>query len=196
MSNSFLYTSRKGAPDGAPFLVFHDRFLWLRDAAAFADRFVDDTAIKVAVQSPRAQSAGGSGVTKGFFWYIGPLESPELSTLGDGLYQLELLLDETFQLYGQRKLGLIGQGEGGTIAMLAGLIFPDKVSAVVALDAPLPNNLGLMPLEQRVLDGMPVLLRGAYANEAAAELTERGAAVTITTATSDDAVTDFLGRLS
>lgn len=195
MSKSFLYTSRKGAPDGAPFLILHDRNLWLSDAVALADRFVDDTALKIAVQSPRAQSAGGSGITMGYFWYIGPLTSPELSTLGDGLYQLEVLLDETFKVCGGRKLTLVGTGEGGTVALLAGLIFPDKVRGVVALDAALPANLSKMPLDERPLGGLPVLLRGEHAAAAETELSQRGAVVTVTTSESDDTVRDFLAQL-
>lgn len=192
MSRSFLYTSREGAPDGAPFLVFHDRYLLLQDAEALA-KVIDDDAIRIAVQSPRAQSAGGSGITKGYFWYIGPLNKPELSTLGDGLYQLELLIDETFERYGQRKIGLYGTGEGGVIAMLAGLIFPDKVSAVVAIDAPFPTNIDQMPLEVRALDGLPVLLSGEHAASAHDALTQRGALVTTAeTAPQPQAIADFL----
>ena len=174
MSRSFLYTSRAGAPDGVPVLVFHDRYGLLRDAEALGDD-LDDAVIRIAVQSPRAQSAGGTGITKGFFWYIGPLQTPELSTLGDGLYQLELLLEETFERYGRRRIGLYGRGEGGVVAMLAGLIFPDRVGAVVALDAPFPTNFELMPLELRPLEGLPVMLNDAAAVE---QLTRRGARVT------------------
>lgn len=196
MSKSFLYTSRNGAPDGAPFLVFHDKFLWLKDAASLADQFIDDTATKIAVQSPRSQSAGGSGITKGYFWYIGPLAAPELSTLGDGLYQLELLLDETYERYGQRKIGLLGQGEGGVIAMLAGLIFPDKVKAVIALDAPFPTNLAQMPLEVRPLDGLPVLLSGDDSQTSATALTQRGARTTVVATPQPALIAEFLRTLA
>lgn len=197
MSKSFLYTSRKGAPDGVPFLVFHDRRLLLQDAAALGDQLLDDSTIRIAVQSPRAQSAGGTGITKGYFWYIGPLEAPELSTLGDGLYQLELLIDETYELYSQRRIGLLGSGEGGVIALLAGLIFPDKVRAVVALDAPIPTNLARMPLEDRPLDGLPVLLSGADAQPASTWLAQRGARAATTASPPQPAlIADFLRQIA
>lgn len=190
MSRSFLYTSRTGAPDGAPVLVLHERYGLLQDAEALA-RGLDDRAARIAVQSPRAQSAGGTGITKGYFWYIGPLQTPELSTLGDGLYQLELLIDETFERYGQRKIGLYGHGEGGTVALLAALIFPDKIGAVVALDAPFPTNLDKMPLDELPLNGLPMLVSGT----AGELLAQRGATVTIATgAPEPDAISAFLLR--
>jgi len=178
VSRSFLQTSRTGAPDGAPFLVFHDRYQDLEDSEALGQSLSGDIT-RIAVRSPRAQAAGGSGLTKGYFWYIGPLERPELSTLGDGLYQLEVLVGETFERYGKRRIGLFGAGEGGILAILAGLIFPDMVRAVIATDAPFPANFDLMPIETRDLDGLPVLLGGNNAAETQAILATRGAKVTL-----------------
>lgn len=192
MSRSFLQTSRTGAPDGAPFLVLHDRYQDLEDSEALGQSLAGEfTAI--AVRSPRAQAAGGSGLTKGYFWYIGPLEKPELSTLGDGLYQLEVLIGETYERYGKRKIGLLGAGEGGILAILAGLIFPDMVRAVIATDAPFPANFDLMPIEARDLGGLPVLLGGKNAAATQGILAARGATVTVAANTVDaDAIAQFL----
>lgn len=195
MSRSFLHTIRTGAPEGAPFLLFHDRYQEMEDAEALG-MLVGDATTRIAVRSPRAQSAGGTGITKGYFWYIGPIGQPELSTLGDGLYQLELLIGETYERYGNRRIGLLGTGEGGVIALLAGMIFPDKVKAVVALDAPLPANLDQMPLEERALDGLPFLVSGPDADTIRALLAPRGARTTTTeTPMQPGAIADFLSQL-
>jgi pimeloyl-ACP methyl ester carboxylesterase len=179
VSRSFLHTIRTGAPDGAPFLILHDRFEVMESAEALGE-LLGDEATKIAIRSPRAQSAGGSGITKGYFWYIGPLDQPELSTLGDGLYQLELLIEETFERYGQRKIGLLGAGEGGFVALIAASFFPDKVQRVVAIDATLPQNLKDMPFEPSLAGVETVLAyRDMPSADRLAQLEQLGASVTL-----------------
>src|SRR5690606_26573202 len=113
-----------------------------------------------------------------------------------GLYQLEVLLGETFERYEQRKVTLLGTGEGGVIAMLLGLIFPDKVRAVVAIDAPFPTNIDKMPLDARPLAGLPVLVSGDSASAAHNALVARGAAVTLAQGSvTPQTVTEFLSRI-
>lgn len=191
MTKSLLYTIRQGPPDGAPFFVLHDRYESLEHAEALGARLGEDR-LRIAVRAPRVQTMGGSGMTRGHFWYIGPRERPELSTLGDGLYQLELLIDETWQAYGQRPLGLLGRGEGGTIALLAACLFPDRFSHVVALDAVLPVNLADMPIEPRRLDGVNVLLAGPDDHHSATRLANKGATVTSLEAADNAAFASFL----
>jgi pimeloyl-ACP methyl ester carboxylesterase len=191
---SYLQTIRTGPETGTPALILHDRYGHLEDAEALGALFGDDT-IKIAVRSPRAQSAGGSGITMGYFWYIGPKNQPELSTLGDGLYQLEVLIEETLQRYGQRKIVLAGQGEGAMIAILAGLVFPDKIKAVIASDAVFPTNIDDMPLECPPANGLPILVSGEDAQGAADALNARGASCEIISdSLSADVVSAFLAK--
>jgi pimeloyl-ACP methyl ester carboxylesterase len=176
-SESFLQTLRHG-PETAPlWFVFHDRWQMLEDAAAVAERLGPEV-LAVSVLAPRAQSRGGTGQVMGYFWAVGPQDYPELSTLGDGLYQLELLLNENLQRYGCQKLSLLGYGEGGMVALTLAAIFPDKVEAVIARDAYLPLNLDTMPVEAS-LAGVQVTLElsDAVADERVQKLMDLGAKV-------------------
>jgi pimeloyl-ACP methyl ester carboxylesterase len=179
MAGSQLSTWHDGAPDGAPFLIFHDRYELLDDARALGERLGNDV-LRIAVRGARTQTMGGSGVVKGFYWYIGPVARPELSTLGDGLYQLELLIDEIAARHPGHRIGVLGKGEGGVIALLAALIWPDRIGMVEILGAGLPENLADMPVETGRLDGVGVKLvdtDDARAAATAAQLRQRGARV-------------------
>lgn len=103
-----------------------------------------------------------------------------MSTLGDGLYQLELLLDENLKRYGSEKLSLLGYGEGGMIALTLAAIFPDKVETVIARDAYLPLNLDAMPVVAS-LAGVQITLELTEepADDRVQKLVELGATVTI-----------------
>jgi pimeloyl-ACP methyl ester carboxylesterase len=134
----------------------------------------------VAIRAPRVQNQGGTGQTKGYFWTVGPVDAPELSTLGDGLYQLEIVLEENLAYYGKDRLGVLGKGQGGVIALLLAAFFPDKVKRVIVLDATLPTNLKVMPFEPS-LKGVEVVLVGDQSDKEAARLEALGAAVSRTT---------------
>lgn len=178
-SKSFLQTGRHG-PETAPlWFVFHNRWQMLEDAVALAERLGPD-ALTVSVRAPRAQSRGGTGQVMGYFWAVGPQDYPELSTLGDGLYQLELLLDENLKRYGSEKLSLLGYGEGGMIALTLAAIFPDKVETAIARDAYLPLNLDAMPVVAS-LAGVQITLELTEepADDRVQKLVELGATVTI-----------------
>ncbi len=181
-SQSVLMTRRSGPETGMPWLVLHDRWGMLEDAEALAE-MLGPEALTIAVRAARVQNQGGSGFTHGYFWTVGPVERPELSTLGDALYQLELLLDENWTRYGQRKLGLLGKGQGGVMALLLAAFFPDRVERVIAVDAVLPVNLDQMPFEPS-LKGVDVTLvrSDPPAPEALARIESLGAAVQVTTA--------------
>jgi pimeloyl-ACP methyl ester carboxylesterase len=155
-SRSVLLTRRRGPETATPFLVLHDRWGMLEDAEKLAE-LLGPEALTIAVRGARVQNQGGSGFTHGYFWTIGPLERPELSTLGDALYQLELLLEDNWERYGRRKLGLLGKGQGGVMALILAAFFPDRVGKVIAIDAVLPINLPDMPFEPS-LAGVEVVL--------------------------------------
>lgn len=155
-SRSVLLTRRRGPETATPFLVLHDRWGMLEDAEMLAE-LLGPEALTIAVRGARVRNQGGSGFTHGYFWTIGPLERPELSTLGDALYQLELLLEDNWERYGRRKLGLLGKGQGGVMALILAAFFPDRVGKVIAIDAVLPVNLPDMPFEPS-LAGVEVVL--------------------------------------
>jgi hypothetical protein len=179
-ARSLLFTAHDGPSSGPPFLVLHERYGSL-DSARVLGQLLGSTAFRVAVRSVRLQTTGGDGETYGFYWYVGPEEQPELSTLGDGLYQLELLLLQIFRDSGYKKIGLLGAGEGGVVALLMGLVRPELISIVVAIDAHLPINFASIPIEIPALDDLPVLLvqrENATGSETMKSLTKLGAKVT------------------
>lgn len=179
-ARSVLLTRRRGPENAMPWLVLHDRWGMLEDAEALAT-LLGPAALTIAVRAVRVQNRGGSGFTHGYFWTIGPIERPELSTMGDALYQLELLLEENWARYGRRKLGLLGKGQGGMMALVLASLFPDKVEKVVAIDALLPLNLGDMPFTPS-LAGVDVVLTHAdpVPAERLAALQTLGARLTLT----------------
>lgn len=80
------------------------------------------------------------------------------------------------------------------IALLAVLIFPDRVQSVIAIHAPLPANLADMPFEERPLAGLPVLLAGMGTETSARRLAEHGERVTTTpSAPQGRLIAKFLG---
>lgn len=157
MTRSFLYTAIDGARSGAPFFVLHDRNGQMADAIKLG-AFLGDKVRRIAVRSARVQVAGANGRPLGNFWYIGPRDRPELSTLGDGLYQLEQLLLEEIERKPGEPIGLLAEGEGGTVALLMALLWHDKVRRVILIDAAWPQNLAQMPIEDADLSGLDVLL--------------------------------------
>jgi pimeloyl-ACP methyl ester carboxylesterase len=153
---SLLSTAHDGQASGPAFLVLHERYGSLTSARELGQSLGTKVS-RVAVRSARLQTIG-DGDTYGFYWYVGPEDEPELSTLGDGLYQLELLLLETFEASGGVQVGLLGAGEGGSVALLMALIQPELVSIAVAIDAQLPANFAAIPIATPVLNGLPILL--------------------------------------
>jgi hypothetical protein len=156
-ARSLLFTAHDGLLSGPPFLVLHERYGSL-DSARDLGQLLGPGAFRIAVRSARLQTTGGDGEAYGFYWYVGPEEEPELSTLGDGLYQLELLLLEIHQTHGSRRIGLLGAGEGGCLALLMALVRPEMISIAVAIDAHLPINFASIPIEIPALDNLPILL--------------------------------------
>lgn len=178
-SQSFLLTQRRGPADAMPWLVLHDRWGMLEDGLKLGEVLGPD-ALTIAIRAPRVQNRGGTGETKGYFWTVGPVTAPEMSTLGDGLYQLEIVLQENLAFYGKDRLGILGKGQGGVISLLLAAFFPDKVKRVIVIDATLPTNLALMPFDPS-LAGVEVVLVGDQSEEEAARIEALGASVSRTT---------------
>ena len=151
---SALITWTTGVPTGAPVVLLHDRYLDHEANDALAAAFAPTHRV-VSVRSARTQME--MGLIKGYYWFLGDLDRPELSTLGDGLSHLERLLLTLNEETGQRIV-LVGQGEGGSIALLISLVWPELIAGVASIDGPLPSTTAGLPVETKPVTGLPVLL--------------------------------------
>lgn len=128
--------------DGPLWLVLHDRHEDIAGARALARRHLALDTPRLLIRSARMQTRGSLAPPKGPFWFIGPLEKPELSTLGDGLEQLERLLHEI----PRHQVALLAKGEGAVVALCLALLCPTRIAALHLVGAALPVNLARMPL--------------------------------------------------
>lgn len=135
-----------GVAQDRPWLVLHDRYGDLAAARALGLYHLGATTLRIAVRSARTQTRGSLAPPKGNFWFIGPPDRPELSTLGDALYQLDLLLNDLYGVDGIARLNVLGQGEGATVALLLALIRPDLIATARLIDASFPVNFDRIPL--------------------------------------------------
>ncbi|MFT4014651.1 MAG: hypothetical protein QM682_14910 [Paracoccus sp. (in: a-proteobacteria)] len=161
---SLLHIGFDGPRDGTPWLVLHHRYGDLTDARALGARVLGDQALRIAVRSARTQTRGSLAPPKGSFWFIGPPDRPELSTLGDALYQLDLLLEDLREVDGIDRLNLLGHGEGAVVGLLLALVRPDRIASVVAIDPAFPANFDRMPLAVGDTHGLRIELRGPAAD--------------------------------
>lgn len=181
-SARFVLTQRRtGTAEGDldSVILLHDRYADLDALDDLAERLTPDRLV-IAVRAARAQIL--DQFVHGYYWFL-EIEAgqPELSTLGDALAQLEtLLLDVTAEAPGGRAV-LVGEGQGGVVALLLASVWPEKVRAIVALDAAIPDLPDEVGLEHARMDGLPVLLvtDGTRPQEQSTDalLTERGAVV-------------------
>ncbi|GAJ96994.1 hypothetical protein G6L29_31130 [Agrobacterium rhizogenes] len=156
--HSLLHLAFDGPETGEPWLILHDRHGSLAAARMLGETQLAPDTRRIAVRSARTQTRGSLAPPKGNFWFIGPLHQPELSTLGDALYQLDRLLNDMRDIDGHSRLNLLGQGEGGTVALLLALLRPDMIGHVVAMNASFPRNFSRMPMQIGDVNGLTVLL--------------------------------------
>lgn len=187
-----LITWTTGDRAAAPVVLLHDRYRDHDANDALGARLAPTHRV-VSVRGARTQME--MGLIKGYYWHLGPLAEPELSTLGDALSHLELLLIELNRETG-RRIAIAGTGEGGSVALLIGLLWRELVVGVASIDGPLAGNIGDMPITLPPADGLPVLLatRDADLAPSAAALAARGASVT-TRPAGDDTVADWIRGL-
>ena len=180
MAGSILQTAHSGNTLGVPHIILHDRYGRLEDSQHLGRRFASADGFQIAVQAPRLQTVGGVGKVQGYYWFVGPRDRPEMTSLGDSLRHVEQLLLDHVARSGQRAI-LIGEGEGGTIAILTAMTWPEKVASVFAIDARMPTNFDKIPIEWPQAAGLSVRLIGGQTAELASKLAEVGADVTLGT---------------
>jgi pimeloyl-ACP methyl ester carboxylesterase len=187
-----LITWTTGRADAPPVVLLHDRYLDHDANDALAARLAPTSRV-VSVRSARTQME--SGLVKGYYWHLGPLDEPEMSTMGDALSHLERLLIDLNRETG-RRIALVGTGEGGSVALLMSLIWRELVSGVASIDGPLAGNLDDMPVDLQPAAGLPVMLieRHTALAPSSIALAARGASVRIGIA-SDETLVRWLTSL-
>lgn len=180
LQKSPLLTWSEGAESGPPVLLLHDRYENPDDEAP-ESCLADFRTIRV--RSARRQMIGVN--TMGYFWFIGPFDTPELTTFGDGLHHLETLLLEHCSLRAGQKAFLIGRGEGGVMALTLAAIWPELVAGAVSIDGPFPRNFARFPVRPRMPIGVPVLILARHTNmtETVSTLLDLGAEVEVSIVT-------------
>ena len=138
-------------PDPA-WIVLHDRHADIAGARRLAAACLPVETPRLLVRSARTQTRGSLGPPVGPFWFIGALTRPELSTLGDGLAQLERLLAEIHAPH----VAILAQGEGAVVALCLALLRPDRITRLHLVGGAIPENLARMPLEMPCLARMQI----------------------------------------
>ena len=100
----------------------------------------------------------------GFTWYPGPVDQPPPVFFGDSLIEIEkFLLDELDRQDAAEpeRPFLLGARQGAVMALAAGLVAPDALSGIIAVEGILPIVPGWSP-PLAPLDGLPILLAGVH----------------------------------
>ena len=115
----------------------------------------------------------------GFTWYPGPIDQPPPVFFGDSLIEIEkFLLDELDRQVAAspERPFLLGVRQGAVLALAAALVAPDALSGIIAIEGMLPTVPGWSP-PLAPLDGLPILLAGAFAPSKAGETVLTGPAL-------------------
>ena len=155
-----LITWTEGPADTAPVLLLHDRFNDQDELQTLCDGLKAERRV-IRVRGARTQME--DTYIKGYYWYYGPVNRPELSTLGDALYHLQNLVLHLASTAPEGRISLVGKGEGGVVALLLAMVWPDRIDRLVSIDGVLPDNLDSFPLDIRRATGLPALLIGDLA---------------------------------
>ena len=83
-----LITWTTGRPDGPPVVLLHDRYLDHDANDALGARLAPTHRV-ISARAARTQMEMGQ--IKGYYWFLGALDQPELSTLGDPLSDAALM---------------------------------------------------------------------------------------------------------
>lgn len=96
----------------------------------------------------------------GYTWFLGPNTAPSPIFFGDSLQEIERFIWDVIDRSGESEPVLpylVGVGQGGIMALAAGLAIPDLLSGVVAINAYLPIVGGWEP-PLAPMNDLPMLL--------------------------------------
>lgn len=131
----------------------------------------------IAVEGPRtvvAYTVDVADLFDGYEWY--PCENGELQELarfGHALASLEQLLVDVLREYRGVPVYLVGQDQGGSMALALASVMPEYLAGMVSIGGAVPVCPS-WSIEERDLAGLPVLLiDGGDALEASAEALRR-----------------------
>lgn len=133
------------------------------DAVAELARAVAPGAHVIGLESYKGVYIGRE--ITGFTWYPGPIDQPPPVFFGDSLIEIEkFLLDELDRQASTspERPFLLGVRQGAVLALAAALVAPDALSGIIAVEGMLPTVPGWSP-PLAPLDGLPILLAGAFA---------------------------------
>jgi len=118
-------------------------------------------------------------VHPGYSWYFDfAVGQPEPATFGDCLIELETLIYDLYEEDDQRRLFILGYGQGATLALALASVVPDFLSGVIAIGGSVPSIKGwTAPFTD--LKRLPILLIGAHSAGTVERLTGMNANVDV-----------------
>lgn len=169
---ALLLTKRKGDASGVPTFILHERYGDMADLETIYLHTSQPT-LGISVRSLRTQTGSGHGEPVGYYWYLGDVDYPELTSLGDSLGELEELFLHELNSTGVDKIGLYGTGESALMATLLAGLWPSKIAFLEIVGLKKPRNLERIPLTLNLAD---VTVSGSdVSDEAKLWLTSLGA---------------------
>ncbi|MCW3013726.1 MAG: hypothetical protein JWO02_818 [Solirubrobacterales bacterium] len=139
------------AEDADTVVVLPGRYLdevYLRAAASEEA----PSARAVLLEPPRRIYRGRDVV--GLRWYVDNIDGTiEPATFADALVAVELVVQHVARRWGPPRV--IGEGQGGELALALALLMPESLAAVTAIDAVIPDVLGWQRAARRA-DGLPI----------------------------------------
>jgi predicted esterase len=145
----------------------------------------------IAVEGPRtvvAYTVEVPDLFDGYEWYPAENGEPqELARFGHALASLEQLLVDVLREYEGLPLFLLGQDQGGSMALALASVMPEFLSGMVSIGGALPT-IPSWSLDRRDLAGLPILLigGGGALRESAAALREQGAEASLVSPVDSD----------
>ncbi len=152
---------RQAADDAITIVGLHDEGFDLEQLRPF-EEVVGPRFRLVTPQAPRSLTAASRGPgyeADGYRWYCGEdAAHPDTATFGESLWQVEQFLDDVMEREGRnRRVFLLGHGQGAMLAATMAFIMPDRLAGVAAIAGYVPQISGWTPPTGNA-GGLPVLL--------------------------------------
>ena len=155
--SQLVYSNIQQASTSPLVITLHDHNQFGPDVAEWGTAAAPDGSV-IALESYKGVFMGKDIV--GYTWFLGPNTAPSPIFFGDSLQEIERFLWDVNDRSGDESPilpYLIGVGQGGIMAIAAGLAVPDLLSGVIAIDAFLPEVGGWDP-PLAPMNHLPMLL--------------------------------------